>query len=317
MEKYKNMSDIDSSALFVKVIEYHSFSETAKRVGVPVSTISRRITQLESKLGVKLIERSTRKLRLTELGQVYFDHCRRGLNEFDLAKSVLKDREKEVFGLLRVSVPPSLERCFIVPLIAAFQKRYPKVRVRVWVTEQKLDFINDWVDIALRVGNITSESVIARPLISYRHVLIATPSYLESTSNLHHPSDLRKHRLICFTNWFNDTIWSFKKGVTTEEFRVEESLSFNDFVGIQIAIESGLGIGELPSFMCDRAINAGTLVEVLSTWEFSPLSTAKVSLSVVYPSNRHLPRLVRVFKEFCVENANNILYGESDSFISV
>lgn len=307
------MSDIDSSALFVKVIENRSFSETSKRFGVPVSTISRRITQLESNLGVRLIERSTRKLRLTELGKIYYDHCRLALNEFDLAKLALKDREVDVSGLIRMSVPPSLERCCVVPLVTAFQERYPKARVRICVTEQKLDLIQDHVDIALRVGNIENESVVARPLISYRHILVATPEYLGASSYPVHPSDLKKHQLICFTDWYGDTIWTFKKEAITEELKVEEIISLNDFSGIQVSIESGLGIGELPSFMCDKAIKDGVLVEVLPVWGFSPLSSALASLSVVYPSNRHLSRLVRVFKDFCIENISKILRCEGSN----
>jgi len=312
MKKHKNMPDIDSSALFVKVIEYGSFSEASKRAGVPVSTISRRITLLESRLGVRLIERSTRKLRLTELGRVYFDHCRRALEEFELASSALKDKQEEVSGLLRVSIPPSLERCFFVPLVASFLARYPNARVRIWVTEQKLDLISDHVDIALRVGDTQNENVIARPLLSYRHILVATPGYLESMACPCHPSDLKGHRLICFTYWFDDTTWTFRKDAVSERYKVEEAFSMNDFAGIQAAVESGFGIGELPSFMCNGAIKSGDLVEVLPDWKFSPLSTAQVSLSLVYPSNRHLPKLVRLFKEFCVENVGRILYGDSD-----
>ena len=150
------MPDLNSMALFAKVAEHNSFSETSRRIGVPVSTVSRRIGELEKSLGVRLIERSTRKLRLTDLGQEFYQYCRRGLEEFDAGTLLINHRQSEVAGTLRISSPPSLSDGFLIPLVSMFQDRYPKAVFKILVTDRRVDLIEDGVDLALRVHNLLS-----------------------------------------------------------------------------------------------------------------------------------------------------------------
>jgi len=294
-------------ALFVKVVESQSFSEASAKTGVAISTVSRRITQLEAALGVRLLERSTRELRLTVLGKDYFHYCKRAMDELNAANLMLKESQDDVSGILRISVPPSLDKCLVLPLVTKFQMHYPNTRVKIWVTDRKLNFIQDGVDLALRVGHLEDSRMIARQLTVYRHILVAAPSYLQSIEPPIHPAELGKHRLISYGDCFSETTWTFTQNEQCENITFDHALSMNDFHGIQIAVEAGLGISELPSIMCRQALKKGKLVEVLPGWKFGYSPNTEFPLSAVYPSNRNLSRLVTTFKDFCVENIEEIL----------
>ena len=296
------MADLNAMALFALVAEHKSFSEASRRAGVPVSTVSRKVAKLERDLGVRLLERSTRRLRLTEIGEEFYRYCARAMEELDAAALMIGERQAEVSGLLRLSVPPSLERCLIVPLIGGFQARYPKARLRIWVTHRKLNLIEDGVDLAFRVDELRDEGLISRRLLTYRHCLLAAPGYLAKADGPRDPDDLDDHRLIAFADWFAEARWRFLKNGRRKAHTVQSTLSVNDYNAVAAAAEAGLGIAELPSFMAGPALEAGRLVEVLPDWAFTPFSAPEVVLSAVYPSNRNLSRLVRLFLDHCVEN---------------
>jgi len=288
--------DKNAMALFVQVVENNGFSRAARREGVPVSTVSRKIMDLEKALDVRLLERSTRKLRLTEIGQDYYERCRRGLEEFDAANLLITDQQKEVSGRLRISVPPSLSDIIIVPLVEAFQKEYPKVIVHCLVTDRHVDYFSDGVDLSLRVGELADSSLVARRLLRYRSVLVASPNYLEKAGTPKHPAELPLHSLVAFSRWDTTVRWEFEKGGETEKVEVQPKIAINDYAGIQRAVTDGLGISEIPSIICGMALKDGRLVEVMPDWQFAP-----TAIAANYPSNRNLSRVVRLFRDFCVE----------------
>ena len=283
-------------ALFVKVVENHSFSKTAQRENVPVSTVSRKISELEKALGVRLLERSTRQLRMTEIGQDYYERCRRGLEEFEAANLMINDRHSEVSGTLRISVPPNFSEVVVAPLIASFQALYPNVVFRVLVTDRYVHLIEDGIDLAIRVGELDDSNLVARRLIRYRHLLVASPEYLEKADHPKHPRDLNDHPLIAFNPWFVAPVWLLTDGKKVEKLRVESGFSINDYNGIQRAVLDGSGIGEIPSIICGKQLYAGRLVEVMPNWHFEP-----VTISAIYSARLNLSRVVHLFKDFCVE----------------
>ncbi len=300
------MIDRNAMALFVKVVENNSFSKTAQREKVPVSTVSRKISALEKTLGVRLLERSTRHLRTTGIGQDYYEYCRRGLEEFDSANLLINDRHNEVSGSLRISAPPNLSDVIIVPLVAGFQALYPNVVVRVLVTDRYVHLIEDGIDLALRVGKLSDSSLVARRLLNYRHLLVASPNYLKNTGHPQHPQELYDHPLIAFSLWFEETAWSLSNGKKREKVLVKPRLSINDFNGVQQAVLDGLGVGEIPSILCGKLLETGQLVEVMPDWHFE-----SVSLSAVYSTRVNLARVVRLFKDFCVEHIDELVpYAE-------
>jgi len=290
------MIDKNAMALYVKVVENNSFSRTAQREDIPVSTVSRKISELEKALGVRLLERSTRRLRMTEIGQDYYERCRRGLEEFESANLMVSDQQAEVSGRLRLSVPPSISDVVIIPLIEAFQTLYPNAIVNCLVTDRHVNHIEDGIDISLRVGDLKDSSLVARRLLRYRSVLVASPAYLERAGPPGHPNELPLHALVAFSRWEPAVKGVLENNGETHEVNVQPRIAINDYAGVLSAVINGLGISEIPSIVCGPELQDGRLVEIMPEWRFSP-----VTLSAVYPSNRNLSRLVRLFKDFCVE----------------
>ena len=302
LERSRPVIDRNAMALFVKVVENHSFSKTAQRENVPVSTVSRKISELEKALGVRLLERSTRRLRMTELGQDYYDRCRRGLEEFEAANLLINDRQSEVSGTLRISVPPTISDVIVAPLVAGFQALYPNVVFRVLVTDRYVHLIEDGIDLAMRVGELEDSNLVARRLIRYRHLLVASPEYLEKAGHPKQPQDLNDHPLIAFSPWFGEPVWPLTDGKTVEKVLVKSGFSINDYNGVQRAVLDGSGIGEIPSIVCGQHLEAGRLVEVMPDWHFEP-----VTISAVYSARLNLSRVVRLFKDFCVERIEELV----------
>ena len=295
------MIDKNAMALYVKFVENNSFSRAAHREDIPVSTVSRKISELERALGVRLLERSTRRLRMTEIGQDYYERCRRGLEEFETANLMVSDQQAEVSGRLRLSVPPSLSGVVIIPLIAAFQALYPNAIVNCLVTDRHVNHIEDGIDISLRVGDLTDSSLVGRRLLRYRSVLVASPGYMERAGAPNHPNELSLHALIAFSRWEPTVSWLLYNNGERHKIIVEPRIAINDYDGVQSAVINGLGISEIPQILCGPGLQDGRLVEVMPKWQFAP-----VTLSVIYPSNRNLSRLVRLFKDFCVERIESL-----------
>jgi DNA-binding transcriptional LysR family regulator len=291
-------SDKNAMALYVRVVEAGSFSKAAARESVPVSTVSRKIAELEKALGVRLLERSTRQLRMTEIGQGYFESCRRGLTEFEAADSLVTQRQAEISGRLRISVPPSMSDLAIVPLVNAFQQRYPKVIVHCLVTERYIDYIADAIDLSIRVGQPShrDSNVVTRTLAVLRPRLVASPRYLASVEPVSRPQDVLPHVHIAFSRWQRPVAWTLVRGSASVRIEPQPRLVLNDYAGVLQGLVSGMGISELPNFFCTGPLQEGGLVEVLPEWRF-----ASVKLAAAFPSNRNLSTLVRAFKDFCVE----------------
>ena len=281
------MIDKNAMALFVKVVE---------------NTVSRKISELEKSLGVRLLERSTRQMRTTEIGQDYYERCRRGLEEFEAANLLIDDRQSEVSGTLRISVPPNLSDLIVVPLAAGFQALYPNVIFRVLVTDRRVHLIEDGIDLAMRVGELDDSNLVARPLMRYRHLLVASPGYLKKAGHPEKPQDLNDHPLIAFSPWFGEPVWPLTDKKRVENVLVKSGFSINDYNGIQRAVLDGSGIGEIPSIVCGKELEAGRLVEVMPNWQFSA-----VTLSAVYSARLNLSRVVRLFKDFCVERIEELV----------
>jgi len=282
-------------ALFVRVVENKSFSETAKRVGIPISTVSRKISELEKSLKIRLLERSTRKLRLTEIGQEYYEYCRRGLEEFETGTLMINDKQSEVSGTLRLSAPPNLAQALIAPIVCAFQTKYPKVNTKILISERNLDLIEDGVDVALRVGELKDSNLVAQEIIQYKHILVSSHDYLHTSQKLEHPKDLLNHRIVTFSEWYAPTTWKLTNTKKTEKITMNSSLSINDYSGIIYAVEKGRGIAEIPSIICQPLIQSGRIVEILPNWHLP-----NTKLSIVYPSNRNISRMVKLFIDFCI-----------------
>ena len=294
------MADLNALAVFAKVVEAGSFSEAARRLKMPISTVSRRIAELEDELGVRLLERSTRNLRLTELGTEVLDHAARMAELSEAVDCIVSNRLSDVSGTLRLSAPPSISDSLLTPLVTAFQASYPNVRVQILVTDRFVDLIAEGVDLVFRLGALKDSSLVARPILAYRHQLVASPAYLEGCEPPQKPQDLLDHRLLSFSHWKPEDRWTFvhKNGRDKETLTFHPYLAMNDFAGLAPALLAGGGVGELPPVVQPDLVREGRLVEVMPDWRFRTFD-----LSLVHLGNRHISKPCRLFKEIATQMA--------------
>ena len=291
------MTDLNSLLIFATVADANSFSEAARRLKMPISTVSRRIAELEDQLGVRLLERSTRNLRLTDVGSEVLEHARRSAEISEALDNVVSNRLSNVSGLLRLSAPPSISDTMLEPLVRAFQSSYPEVRVRIFVSDRYVDHIIEGIDLVFRIGPGAERdsSLVARKIMTYRHRLLASPAYLGKSKPPETPQDLLDHRLLAFAYASTENSWTFHhvNGKDKETLSFLPHLSMNDFTGLASALVAGGGIGDLPPVVQPDLVRDGRLVEVMPDWRFR-----SYDLLMVHLGNRHVTRTLRVFKEF-------------------
>jgi DNA-binding transcriptional LysR family regulator len=300
------MADLNALIVFAKVVEAKSFSEAARRLKMPVSTVSRRIAELEDLLGIRLLERSTRNLRLTEIGAEILDHAHRSAELSEAVDAIVLNQRAEVSGILRLSAPPSISDTLLTPLVNEFQTEYPNVRVQILVTDRFVDHIAEGVDVVFRLGPLKDSSLVSRTILTYRHQLVASPSYLARCSPPQSPRDLLQHRLLAFARWQPENHWHFVhvNGGGTETVTFQPHLAMNDYTGLAAALVAGAGIGDLPPVVQPGLIGEGRIMEVMPDWRFRTFN-----LSLVHLGNRHVPRPVRAFTEFAAHMAVRLFPG--------
>jgi len=295
--------DLNALALFAKVVQANSFSEAARQLNMPLATVSRRVAELEDALGICLLKRTTRSLRLTEIGSEVLEHARRTAELREAISGVVSRHQSDVCGTLRLSVPPNIDS-LLLPLVCAFQASYPQVRVQIQVTARALEHLEDDIDLAFALGAPNDSLLVARKLLSYRHRLVASPAYLARTTKCPEaPQDLLEHRLIAFSppGARKRSVWEFSstEGHGPETLTFWPHLSMNDFAALTTPLLAGAGIGELPPMIQPELVHEGKLIEVMPGWQFRP-----VELSLFHARARHMPRAVRLFKEFAIELAS-------------
>lgn len=290
------MIDLNDLVIFARVAETGSFSEAARRSAMPVSTVSRRIAELENQLDVRLFERSTRSLRLTDVGAEILEQAQRGAEVSEAVDSIVSNRLSQVRGTLRLSAPPSISENLLAPLIGAFRAAYPAVEVQVLVADRHVDHISEGIDLALRLGPFADSSLIARPVLRYRHRLVASPDYLEGRRAPEHPGELSDHQLFAFAYWSQQHRWALERDGVRETVSFNPQVTMNDFTGLAALLAAGGGIGELPPIVSPALFASGRLVEVIPQWHFPTRD-----LSIVHLGNRHISRPVRMFMDFAVQ----------------
>ncbi len=292
------MHDLNAAAVFVQVAQAGSFSAAAKELSMPLSTVSRKVADLENSMKTKLLERSTRSLRLTDIGAIYLEHCRRGLEEFQAADLAVEDRQNDVSGLLRISLPPNLAETLFAPIIATFQEHYPQTRVAVLVAERIVDLVEDGIDLSFRVGIMRDTSLVARKLLTYRHLLVASPDYIENNGTPKTLDELAVHRFVTFGYTpASGPRWTLYRDNHATEVQIKPALCINDYAAVQRAVLLGQGITELPSIFCAQPIQDGRLVPVLPDWRFQ-----EISLQALHSGRRNMSRLSRLFLGCCGEH---------------
>ncbi|HME84099.1 MAG TPA: LysR family transcriptional regulator [Roseiarcus sp.] len=282
---------------FVRVAEARSFSEAARRLRASKSAVSRNIGALEAELGVRLFQRTTRSLNLTEAGRSYCERAARILADLEEANLAVSQLQAAPRGRLRVSAPMSFGFLHLAPALPDFLARYPEVAVDITMSDRFVDLVDEGFDVAVRIGALEDSSLIARKLAPIRRVVCASPSYFKSRGAPETPDDLKRHECLSNSNIASSQEWRF----TTRDGKpwpveVKGRLSANNGDLLRIAALKGLGVVNLPTFIVGSDLQAGALATTLD--EFI---TQDMTLSAVYPQSRHLSPKVRALVDFLVD----------------
>lgn len=288
------MDTFGTMPVFVAVVESGGFSSAARKLGVSKSAVSKRITQLEDKLGVQLLYRTTRRLNLTEAGEHYFANAVKAMAYAREAEDSVTQLQATPQGRLRINIPMSFGRLHIAPLIPEFIELYPGVHVDMVMDDRIVDLVENGFDIAIRGGDLPDSTLIARKLAPIRNVLCASPAYIVQHRMPRTPADLAEHNCLLFS--YSASEWSFSKQGEAKTVRVSGRYQVNNSEALREALLQGIGIARIPTFVVGLDIMEGRLVEVLSEYQMPTKM-----LYALFLKRQHLPAKVRVFIDFVVK----------------
>jgi DNA-binding transcriptional LysR family regulator len=291
---------LDDIVLFVEVARRKNFSRAAESMDMPVSTLSRRISELERRLGVRLLNRSTRKIELTEAGAVYFERCQNVVAEARIAHEQLLEVTQQPKGRLRISMPVSFSLSLMPGIFRDFCEKYPDIDCEIDLSVSPIDLLSDDFDVVLRFGSQPDSGVISRRIVSMPMGLYASADYLERHGRPAMPADLSRHQCLRTSSGHRGSTWVMKSGSHSEEVTVSGRLAINNMGMLQRLAGQGVGIAPL-SVYCpvEAGVVGEPLLRVLPEWELQPMP-----LMALFPS-RMMPLKARVFIEFLQEKLSN------------
>jgi DNA-binding transcriptional LysR family regulator len=291
------MDRLATMEAFVKVAETKSFSEAARRLRSSKSLVSRQISALEAELGVRLLQRTTRSLTLTEEGRTYHAEVTRILADIELANAAVTQSKVAPRGRLRVSAPMSFGILHLAPILPRFLARFPEVELDLSLNDRYVDLIDEGFDLSIRVGRLAESSLVARRLAPFRMILCASPDYLSRHGTPKVPEELKQHQCLCYSTNSLTPEWRLQKPDGSPwPVQIAGHLHANNGDVLRVAAIEGAGIAYLPSFIVGADLQAATLVSLMP--EFVPQDAA---IYAVYPNSRHLSPKVRAFIDFMLE----------------
>lgn len=289
------MSNVNGMLVFARVVEAKSFSEAARRMNTTRSMVSKAVAALEKSLGVRLLNRSTRRLSLTEVGAAYYEHCIRILEELELAEQTIGRLHSEPRGVLKISASVAFGTLHIAPALSEFLARYPELSADMTISDRIVDLADEGYDIAVRIVPEPAQALVARRLAPIRRKVCATPEYFRRHGLPLKPEELEGHNCLHYTHIGTSDAWHFSGPEGSIVVPVSGRLHINDDEALSQAVLGGLGVAMLPTFIVGADLQAGRLQAILS--EYIPVERFAYA---VYLPTRHLPAKVRVFIDFLV-----------------
>ncbi|UCI08826.1 LysR family transcriptional regulator [Mesorhizobium sp. B1-1-8] len=287
------MDRLDAMSLFVATVEAGSLSAASRRTGMPLATVSRRLSDLERHLKTRLLNRSTRRLTLTDAGQSYLAACRRILDEVGEAERAAAGEYSAPTGELVITAPVVFGRLHVLPVVTGFLAAYPDVDIRLTLSDRITQLVDEHIDLAIRIGELADSTMIATRVGSIRRIACASPAYLAEHGTPAKPQDLAGHNCITFEGLTSPATWSFAMGKTEIDVPVRSRLQVNTAEAAIDAATAGLGLTKVLSYQADAAVSAGTLSVVLEPFEPSPWP-----VSLVHTGQGRLPVKLRAFLDF-------------------
>ncbi len=299
-QRVKTMDQLVAIRAFGRVVETGNFTRAADSLEMPNATLSKLVRELEAHLGVRLLQRTTRRVTVTPEGREYYEKTARllrDLEEIDTCFSAVQGKPR---GLLRIDVGGSSARDLLIPALPDFVARYPDIRIDLGVSDRTVDLISDNVDCVIRGGPLDNSTLIARAIGTATLLTCATPDYLKTFGTPAYPDELKNgHRLVSYLSPQTGRAFPFRFARDGEktEIKVDHRIGVNESNGHLAAGLAGLGIIQTFSYSAEAALNAGQLVEILREWRPAPYP-----FHVIYPQNRHVTRRLRVFIDWLAES---------------
>lgn len=287
------MDDLRRMVIFYHVVEMRSFSAAARQLGIARSAVSRHISLLEKSIGVRLLNRTTRQVNVTEAGQTYFQSCARIVAEAEVASSRLQLLQEEPEGTLKIAAPISLGNQLIIPLVQDFMNRYPAINIELLLDDQVIDMVKEGIDISLRVGWLPDSNLVARKLGDWPRYLCASPAYLERHGTPKTPAQLSRHEWILFTLLPTPHQWVFSKNQRKEKIQVKGRLKTNNADAVHASLLAGAGIAAQTAFLVQEDIRSGRLVHLLPDWD-----CGRAGMYALYQGRRYQQAKIRLFIDF-------------------
>lgn len=290
------MQDLSGIAVFAAVVEEGSFTAAAEKLGQSKSSVSKQVTKLEHRLKAQLLARTTRRLSLTEVGQAFYERCRRIIAEAEEAEIAVTRLQDVPRGRLKVSAPLSFGISHLANALPDFMAAHADLTVDIDFSDRRVDIVEEGFDLAIRIGRLEDSSLIAKRIAATRRPILASPDYWKRHGTPARPEDLAEHNCLTYTYLNAPNTWVFKDPSdpkTPISVRIAGSLTSNNGNILAQAAVQGLGIVLTPTFICADAIRSGALTPALDAFEAEP-----IGIHAVYPPNRHLSAKVRVFIDF-------------------
>jgi DNA-binding transcriptional LysR family regulator len=287
--------DLNAALVLVRVVQEGSFTNAARALGMPKTTVSRKVAELEEQLGAQLLQRTTRTLALTDAGAAFVEEAEGAIARLEAAEAAVTELQSEPRGRLRVTTTGPLGELFLAPIVADFLDAHPAVEVMLHLTDRQVDLVAERFDVAVRAGPLPDSSLVARLVGTSTYRVVASPGYLARHGTPGRPSDLSSHSCLRFTRAGAAvrTTWSFGHGRRMTEVPVSGRLVSDDFVVLRKAAERGLGIARLPIGVAHEAIRAGQVVSLLDAYAAPP-----TPVHILHVGGRHVPPRTRVFMDF-------------------
>ncbi|MEM9816438.1 MAG: LysR family transcriptional regulator [Cyanobacteria bacterium P01_D01_bin.6] len=291
------MEHLTALTVFRHAVELGSFAATSRHLGLSPAAVSKNISELEAHLAVRLFNRTTRRMSLTEAGGLYYERIVRVLDDLAAADDVLRAAQATPKGLLRVSAPMTLTLLCLSTVVPKFLTRYPEVSLDLQLDDRYVNIVDQGFDLALRGSdNLEDSSLIARKLMDLRHVVCGSPAYFEQYGVPASPAELAKHSCIQFTPSSHANAWRFKQGDRTVTVPIKGRYKVNSSLAIRDALRAGFGLSLIPWIYVREDLREGHLQTVLAEW-----SPNEATVYAIYPSKRYLTSKVRGFLDFLIE----------------
>ncbi len=287
------MDRLEAMTILLAAVEAGSLSAASRQLRIPLATVSRRVSELEAHLNVRLVLRGGRKLVLTDAGRDYVASCRQIMENIEEVERTAAGEYRAPQGDLIISAPLVIGRNHVIPVLVEFLRTYPEIRAHIHLSDRVSNLLEEHVDLAVRLGELPDSDMIATRVALISRVLCASPAYLQSRGVPERPEDLTSHDCITYEGYSAADMWEFRQGQTSQVIKVSSRLSVNLAEAAVIAASTDAGVARVLSDQVDHLLKAGTLVRLLQDFEPAPMP-----VSLVYPSQRQVPLKLRAFIDF-------------------